>query len=177
MSTEDAHGTTHDAAERLKETTLFGGAAADASALRALASLCRLVHYEQGDEVIKEGEIDDRMFIVKSGTVEVRKRTPHGDPFTVSHLSEDGNSFFGEVGLIENERRTATVLCSTACDMYVITRTQFEGLAEEHPALALVVTREIARMLCQRLRKADEDIITLFGALVDEVAESGGVAD
>ena len=177
MSTEPTDRTTDDAADRIRETTLFSGVAEDASALRALASLCRLVHYEPGDTVIREGDSDDRMFIMKSGTVEVRKRTAHGDPFTVSHLTEQGNSFFGEVGLIQKERRTATVVCSTPCDMYVITREQFEGLGEQHPALALAITREIARILCQRLRKADEDIITLFGALVDEVAESGGVAD
>lgn len=177
MSTPQTPQHAEEAAEHIGETALFQPTAGDAQAMRALASRCRLVHFNKGQVVIEEGQTDDKMYIIRDGTLEVRKRTPHGESFTVSQLNGSDGGFFGEVGLIEQSRRTATVTCLTDCSVYVISRERFEELAEEHPRFALTVTREIARILCHRLRKADEDIITLFGALVEEVAESGGVSE
>jgi CRP-like cAMP-binding protein len=168
---------TRQKAERLGATSIFSAVGEDAKAMAALASACTLKTYEKGETVVTEGELDNRMFIIKSGTVEVRKRSLHGDPYTVTRLSSEGHDFFGELGLIDTDKRSATVTCTSACQMYVITRQRFDEFGVEHPRLALLVTREIAKILCQRLRRADQDIITLFGALVEEVAESGGVTE
>jgi CRP/FNR family cyclic AMP-dependent transcriptional regulator len=154
---------------------VFGVIARNEQALAALARLCSQVPYAAGDTVLREGESGDRMFVLASGTVEVRKRTRHGDTYTVSEISADSGGLFGEVGLFDEEARTATVVCRTACEMYVVTRRQFQEFGEREPALALAVVNAVARALCRRLRRADEDIVTLFGALVDEVAESDGL--
>lgn len=177
MDAHETERTTHEAAQRLRQTSLFKDAADEAAAFHALASLCKTEVFEQGRAIVQEGEMGDRMYIIKSGEVEVRKRTLHGESFTVSRLSAEGNGFFGEVALIDRDRRTATVIPVTRCEMYVIDRERFLELGDRYPRLALMVTRQISLMLCRRLRKADDDIITLFSALVQEVAESGGVAE
>ncbi|MBD3241375.1 MAG: cyclic nucleotide-binding domain-containing protein [Chitinivibrionales bacterium] len=177
MDVHDTEHTTREAAQRLRETSLFKCAADEGAAFHALASLCKTEVFEESRVIVREGEMGDRMYIIKSGEVEVRKRTLHGESFTVSRLSAQDNGFFGEVALIDRDKRTATVTAVTRCEMYVIDRDRFLELGERYPRLALVVTREISVMLCRRLRKADDDIITLFSALVQEVAESGGVAE
>ncbi len=159
----------------LSETALFRVVAEDTQALSALAKLCRREHFAAGDVVVREGDTGDKMYILAQGTVEVRKRTPHGESYTVSELSHTGESFFGEVALIEDDVRTATVVCKSDCELYVMSRREFVELGERDRKLGLVVTRQIARILCHRLRKANEDVVALFAALVDEVAESGGL--
>jgi CRP-like cAMP-binding protein len=95
----------------------------------------------------------------------------------VTALSAAMNIFFGEVALLDPDKRSATVTCVSDCSFYLITREKFLALGERNPRLALSITRELSRIICNRLRKANADIITLFGALVEEVAESGGLEE
>jgi CRP-like cAMP-binding protein len=67
------------------------------------------------------------------------------------------------------------VTAETDCEFLVIHRDKFIQLGEEDPRLGLVVTRAIARELSKRLRKANQDMVLLFEALVEQVAESGGL--
>ena len=57
----------------------------------------------------------------------------------------------------------------------MINRDDFTRLGEQDPRLGLLVTRAIGKELSKRLRKANQDIIILFEALVEQVAESGGL--
>ena len=174
---EGAHErVTLERAQRLSETVLFEGAAIDTQAIHALASAARVVSYETGDNIVREGEDGDCMYVLKSGTGEIRKRTLGGEPYTVEVLSAGRDGFFGEIALVDRDTRSATVICTTSCQVYIITREQFQSLSERFPRLGLAVTREIARLLCIRLRRANNDVIALFSALVEEVAESGGLS-
>jgi CRP-like cAMP-binding protein len=85
------------------------------------------------------------------------------------------NIFFGEIALLDPDERSATVRCKTNCDFYVLDRNQFIKYGNENPKIGLVITRELSRILCRRLRKSNNDIVTLFDALVEEVEKSGGL--
>ena len=93
----------------------------------------------------------------------------------VTELSADMNIFFGEVALLDPDDRSATVRCKTDCEFFVLTRDKFVTYGDEHPKTGLLITREISKILCQRLRKSSADIVTLFDALVEEVEKSGGI--
>jgi CRP/FNR family transcriptional regulator, cyclic AMP receptor protein len=162
----------------LKEISLFRNLSGNDKALSELASLFTTVSYPKGYQVIVEGtesEEDDALYIIKTGTVEVIKRTRPGDPYKVAELSAGMHIFFGELVLLDKEKRSATVRCKTDCEFYKLTRTDFIALGDKNPATGLAVTRELSKIICQRLRKANNDVITLFDALVEEVAQSGGV--
>lgn len=163
----------------LQRISLFDKLSDHAGALEELARLFTTVSYPQGHQVIIEGtesREDKALYIIKSGTVEIIKKTRPGDPYKVAELRADMNIFFGEMALLDHEKRSATVICKTDCEFYVLSRREFIALGDRSPATGLIVTREISKILCQRLRKANNDVITLFDALVDEVAQSGGVA-
>jgi CRP-like cAMP-binding protein len=161
--------------DKFRQVSLFQAFKEDREALAKIAQLFTTVRCEAGSAVIAEGETGDAMYIIKSGTVEIVKKTMQGDPYTVAELSSDKNMFFGEMALIDSDRRSAGVLCKTACEFYLLTRDHFLGLGDSQPAIGLALTRELAKILCNRLRKANGDIITLFDALVGEVVESGGL--
>jgi CRP/FNR family cyclic AMP-dependent transcriptional regulator len=161
--------------DKFRQVSLFQAFRDQAGALSQIARLFTTIRCDAGSAVITEGETGDAMYIIKSGTVEIVKKTRPGDPYTVAELSSDKNMFFGEMALIDQDRRSASVLCKTPCEFYVLTREHFLGLGDSHPAIGLALTRELAKIICNRLRKANSDVITLFDALVGEVAESGGL--
>jgi CRP/FNR family transcriptional regulator, cyclic AMP receptor protein len=161
--------------DKFRLVSLFQAFKDQSESLDRIARLFTTIRCEAGSAVITEGETGDAMYIMKSGTVEIVKKTMQGDPYTVAELSSDKNMFFGEMALIDQDRRSAGVLCKTACEFYVLTRECFLSLGDSHPAIGLALTRELATIVCNRLRKANSDIITLFDALVGEVVESGGL--
>ncbi|KAJ3264655.1 hypothetical protein HDU77_007846 [Chytriomyces hyalinus] len=80
--------------------------------------------YVSGDTVFNQGDIGNDMYFVKTGTVDV---VVGGKK--VSYLKE--GSFFGEVAVIANIPRTATIIAATPCMLYRLTRPAFESIMDE----------------------------------------------
>lgn len=166
----------HEKIERLKKISLFKEVADNKEAMEEIACLFKTAAYSSGDTVIEEGDSNgDSLFIIKTGTVEIIKKTMQGDPYVVATLSAQDNIFFGEIALLDKDERSATVKCKTDCEFYILDRSHFLDYGNKHPTVGLVITRELSHILCKRLRKSNIDIITLFDALVEEVERSGGL--
>lgn len=158
--------------EKLKEIELFKGVKDDEARLTRLAGIVSVRHCKAGHRVIGEGEEGSELYILNKGTVEILKRTLDNDLFTIVKLRDNEEVFFGELALMDEEFRSASVVADTDCEFLVINRDDFNRLGEEDPWLGLLVTRAIGRALSARLRKTNKDLIILFEALVGEVAES-----
>jgi CRP/FNR family cyclic AMP-dependent transcriptional regulator len=163
---------------RLRHISLFSSLGDDLEALQRIAELFDIISHRKGETVINEGSEDgNKLFILKSGTVQICKKTMDGDPYTVLEIDADSHAFFGEVALLDPDKRSATARCKTDCAFYVLDRERFIQFGDEFPRAGLLITRELSRIVCQRLRKANTDMIILFDALVGEVEASGGLAD
>src|SRR5690606_31124081 len=81
-----------------------------------------------GAKIVTRGEIGREMYFISSGTVEVIGQ----DDETVVATLVPGN-FFGEIALIYNTKRTATVRAKTYCDLYVFTKESFDKIAKDFP--------------------------------------------
>jgi CRP/FNR family transcriptional regulator, cyclic AMP receptor protein len=155
--------------ERLKHISLFHAIRHDAHSLEYLLSVSTVRSFKAGEDIIREGDLGHGMYILNDGTVTVQKRTRAGDTYTVVQLRAEDNVFFGELALIDDERRSATVSARTNAECLEITKDSFLALGDDHPGLCLPITREIARGLAGRLRKTTEDMMTIFDALVNEL--------
>jgi len=120
-----------------------------------------------GETIIREGEDGDCLYVLLEGQARTEKRTPSGDAWTVRFYEKGG--FFGELSLLDRVRRSATVVAETDGTLAVIERERFVEFGDRHPAAGLAVTRRLAERLASRLRRANEDVVTLFSALVNEV--------
>ncbi len=136
-------------------------------ALDGLTAICELLTFRAGQVVVQEGSEGDTMFVIKSGRVRVDKKTPYQDTYTVRFLK--AGDFFGEVALLNRDRRSATCTAESDSEFLVLSRERFLAFGDRHPAAGLAITRKIASDLAHRLLQANEDIITLFQALVEEV--------
>ncbi len=128
---------------------------------------------EQGELIIREGEMGNTMYVLTAGTVEVSKTLtlwlPEKDfgerEKSLSRLSANECAFFGEMALLENSERSATVTAVHACEMLEIRKAEFERFCDENPEIGYLIVRNIAKLLSSRLRQTNKDILKLATAL------------
>jgi CRP/FNR family transcriptional regulator, cyclic AMP receptor protein len=100
--------------------------------------------YKTGDVIFRKGDSAKELFIVKSGTVEVRLGNR-----LLDRLPE--LSIFGEMALIDSNPRSATVVAATDVTVVPVDVKQFLFLVSRTPHFAL----NVMRVLAQRLRTAN----------------------
>lgn len=133
-----------------------------------------IMHKEElpaGQSIIQEGETGDRMYIIQEGMVEVSrtltmkvtKRDFGQKEKTFIRLST--GFFFGEMALLENDVRSATVTTVTDCKLFVILRDDFNPLCENFPEIGYKILRNIAKTIAGRLRRTNQDVLKLTTAL------------
>lgn len=104
-----------------------------------------LVEIKAGKELMREGDPGDVMYVLMSGEAEI---TAGGLSVEVAKAGD----ILGEVALIDDTPRSATVTARTDCKLAVIDHKRFHRLVEENPDFALAVMRSMAR----RLKQADQ---------------------
>lgn len=112
----------------------------------------------QDDVIFTEGESGSFMCIIVSGTVAVRKADSDGDDVELAKL-QSGRAF-GEMAVLDGERRSATCVAATDCVLLTLSRDSLDKLLLDLPRTGAKVIRALAVSLSRRLRMAD-------GALVD----------
>jgi len=118
--------------------------------------------YQRGDVVIKEGDTDRSLFIISKGTASVKVRLASQDrEKRVASFSP--GAVFGEVALLDQEPRSATVTADEELVCYVLDDAHFRALTSEHPAIAIKLLTNLSRELSRRLRKANAMISQLEG--------------
>ena len=93
--------------------------------LMKICSLMTKEKYKQGEAIFKEGEIGDKFYLIKKGKVKVLK-----DKKVIREI-EEGNCF-GEMALLINEPRSATIEASTNCSLYVLTKKDFNETIDKN---------------------------------------------
>ena len=164
-----SHAESGRIAAHLQTSALFSGL--PPAATEDLAAMCSVQSIPKGKAIVEEGSLGEAIYLLMRGRVRVEKRTPANDRYTVTFLSDEKGDFFGELGLLDADRRSATVTAETDCEVIVIERDRFLAFGDSNPVAGLFVTRRIASNLSTRLRRASDDVITLFAALVHEVEE------
>ena len=124
----------------LKRAPLFEGLSK--KELTQLARVSEDMEIPEGQVLTKEGEIGHEFFVIVEGEVEVtRKGRKLG--------KRGGGDFIGEIALIEETPRTATVTAKTPLRVFVLTSTDFRYLLEENPQVQGKVMRALARRVAE----------------------------
>jgi len=110
----------------------------DAARIAAVAGVLRARRAERGERLIRKGDQADSMYFIVSGEVEVDQENaaPKG------RLA--AGDFFGEIALIADRERTATITALLPCKLLVLQKDDFENFMASHPDLRDAV-REAAR--------------------------------
>ncbi|KAF7257661.1 hypothetical protein EG68_05405 [Paragonimus skrjabini miyazakii] len=103
--------------------------------------------FQPGDLIIKEGTIGTKMYFIQEGIVDIVTR----DNETVTSLSD--GSYFGEICLLTNARRVASVRAETYCNVYSLDRTSFLEVLDNYP----LMRRTMESVAAERLNKIGHD--------------------
>lgn len=107
-----------------------------------LARVSEDLEVEAGQVLCKEGEIGHEFFVIVDGEIEVKRK---GRQLAL----RGGGEFVGEIALLEDTRRTATVTAKTPLRFFVLTQADFQHLVNENPSVERKVTRALARRLAE----------------------------
>lgn len=153
----------------LKKVSLFKNLSNDE--LKIFASKLKNVKYKEGETIITENEMSDVMYILYSGEVVISKKMTMIDEQqdidkTFIVLSSQDHIFFGEIGLLGIQKRTATCSAKTDCHLYTINHNDFINICKDNPRIGFEVLFEIARQLSRILEKTNSDVLKLTTALI-----------
>ena len=144
------------AEEFLAKAPLF--ARLDGRALRRLAELCVPRSYEAGEEIVSEGSTGLGLFVITAGRVDVVKGA--GEDRVV--LAELGSGdIIGEMALVDDQPRSATIHTLEPTSCLLITRSSFQSLVDQEPDIAWCIVPTLAT----RIRALQEELIAGRGAV------------
>jgi CRP-like cAMP-binding protein/small-conductance mechanosensitive channel len=117
--------------------------------LQALADTLTFVPYAAGEVIVRQGTPSRWLYIIRSGTVEVRARfDPDGAGPAREHMGVVATltapDFFGEMGLLTGEPRNADVVASTDVECLRIGRDAIDGLLAARPEVANELSERLA---------------------------------
>ncbi|OQY36467.1 MAG: hypothetical protein B6243_03070 [Anaerolineaceae bacterium 4572_5.2] len=108
--------------------------------------------YPSGAVVCKEGELEHTFYVIESGMVSVTRRL-NDDSDQVLGVLRDGQ-FFGEMGLLDDVPRAATIRTMTTCKLIELSEETFDALVARNPAVGVTLLRGITRSLRDTDRRA-----------------------
>jgi CRP/FNR family cyclic AMP-dependent transcriptional regulator len=120
----------------------------DERSIRAIANAVVEQSYERGQDIVREGDTGVGAFIIRSGRCEVLQNR-QGEIARLGELRT--GDFFGEMALLDEFPRSATVRAIEPTTCLGLTRWHFKGILESHPQIALA----ILPMLTRRVRTAE----------------------
>jgi CRP/FNR family transcriptional regulator, cyclic AMP receptor protein len=119
--------------------------------LKLLAFTSERLTFEPGQAFFQQGDPGDAAYIVMDGSADVLIQTPKG-PVKVANLGR--NAIVGEIAILCDVPRTATVVAQQQTVTLKINKETFFRLVAEFPQMAVEIMRELAR----RLEKTNEQL-------------------
>ena len=134
----------NDEVNMLKQVPLLAGIAP--AKLKLLALTSERQTYRQGEVLFRQGEPGDAAYVILQGTANVLAETANGE-IKIADLSE--NTVVGEISIICNVARTATVRAESQVEVLRISKDHFMRLLTDFPDVALEIVRVLASRLSQ----------------------------
>lgn len=141
--------------------------------LENLSQVLKPQKLKTGDVLFQEGENGTSLFFLMKGTVSIRQNLTLLDEEmnktqaskSLITLKSSHNPFFGEMALLGQGVRTATVQAVEDCQLMELAQKDFSLFIKESPLCAARMLANIGTLLSERLTKANRDILKLTTAL------------
>tara|TARA_B100000767_G_C19581459_1_gene457474 strand:- start:50 stop:742 length:693 start_codon:yes stop_codon:yes gene_type:complete len=137
----------------LKSVEIFSGLS-DAE-LAALEETSIRRSYPKNTVIINENDVADSLYVIESGKVKVYCSDKNGKEFIMNTLGH--GDYFGELALLDDDRRSASVRTMEKADFCIIYKQDFNQVLDQHPNIAKTLIRNITR----RVRALTEKVKSL----------------
>jgi len=141
--------------QKLNQISIFNRFTEDE--LQVLTANMKFFEVSKGKVLFREGDKGDYICFVVDGRLDVIKRTFLREEIIINTLSR-GQSF-GEMSIIENSPRSATVKAATKTALFTLTREDFDRIMQDYPHIGTKILKGIALLLSRKLRQTSSRLI------------------
>ena len=138
--------------ELIKKIDFFSGL--DDKILNKISDACIARQFTKGETIVRQGEMGLGLYIISRGRVKV-DREQGGVRTQVAELGPE--QFFGDMALLDNKPRSATVTGIEDAECLLLTRDSFVKLMNKYPDIPI----RMAKVLAERLREANAKIVAV----------------
>jgi CRP-like cAMP-binding protein len=128
---------------------------------RELDMVYRVIHdrnYVAGEYIFMQGDPGIGLYVIRDGEITIQRKTESG---YIIHLAEfKKGDFFGELALVDGEKRSASAIAKTEARISVIFKPDLDEFIETYPKIGIKVLHGIAEIIAVRLRALNEDYIS-----------------
>ena len=124
--------------------------------LDKIYDICNEIHCTKGTNIVKENTPSTEIYIILDGEVEILISIENNDDDKERKIGTLGRGqSFGEVALVDQGLRSATVRCATeSCRVLEISRNDFLELLKNNPDIGFKVMYNLAADICLKFRQA-----------------------
>lgn len=137
--------------------------------LKALIELLKQESFTKDMNIITEGEKGNTMYLLVSGSVDIIKTTIYKDEFVCATLDSKMNCMFGEMALLDEDLRSATVKAKTDCITLSITRDDFNSYIDKYPKAGIELLKLMNINLIRNIRTENNNLKLVYQALIEEI--------
>ncbi len=154
----------------LKKIPLFASLSDDD--LEHLSSKLETVQFPKETVIIREGDLGDCFYIIRSGSVRIETQVEEfQQPVILARL--EAGDYFGEMALITGEPRSATVVAEEDVTLWRILKSDFDAMIMSHPQITLSLTH----MLSHRLMKTNKTLEQTELQFLKKIQPTGRLED
>ena len=129
---------------------------------RDLSSLIKIIHnrtFVKSEYIFHKGDPGIGLYIVQEGEVEVQRENSAGEIKILASYSK--GDFFGELALVDGEKRSASAVAKSDCKVSVIFKPDLDEFIQKYPKKGIKILTGISSMTAIRLRTLNEDFFNL----------------
>jgi len=132
----------------IKQAAIFSDL--DDEEVKRIAEICKEQAFKFGQNIFKEGDPGNRLFIISSGDVRISRVVPGSGEEALTVLKV--GACFGEMSVFDRSERSTDAIANTDCTLLTITRSDFNR------DIAYKVLWRVVRLLSERLRVTNDNL-------------------
>jgi CRP-like cAMP-binding protein len=136
------------------------------SFLKQFIKQLHLRNYIAGEYVFYQGDPGVGLYIIHEGEVQIEYLTPAKKKIIQTNLSK--GDFFGELALLDGEKRSSSAIAKTDCKIAVIFKPDLDELIAQSPKDGVAILWGISKIVTLRLRNLNNDYLLLQDKLFDK---------
>ena len=125
--------------------------------------------FNENEDIITEGDMGDTLYILISGSVDVIKKTIYDDEFVCASLNDSMHCLFGEMAVIDSDKRSATIKAKTKCVTLSLNKESFDDFCNKHPYAGIELLKLMNANIVRNLRIENENLKLVYQALIEEI--------
>jgi CRP/FNR family cyclic AMP-dependent transcriptional regulator len=129
---------------------------------RDLSNLINIIHdrnYLEGEFIFYQGDPGIGLYLIREGEISIVRQSDSGEKIELATFSK--GDFFGELALVDGEKRSASAMAKTDTRLAVIFKPDLDEFIVKYPKKGIQILNGIAHIIAVRLRTLNEDYFAL----------------